>query len=196
LTEGAFFGSSDDDEPSSSWRDPSDSHYEVTEPFDDELDGPPSELPPADSEDSGEFYQVADSPGVQEATSASAGPASSAPVAWSSKSLHNWRRFQLLAAISFGGLSLAVLGFFLVSALTAGRAINSEILAIVVGVIGTVAFLLLSIEATTLLAVVLELARHMQQIRAENGRMAGVIATDRWPSDNSPVHADDDSGWA
>jgi membrane protein implicated in regulation of membrane protease activity len=75
--------------------------------------------------------------------------------------------------VGFAASSLAVLGFLLVSALVAGRIVSSSITALIVGCVATVALLLLSLSATVLSILVIDLARNMRLL---------IQRTDRSPA--------------
>ncbi len=75
-----------------------------------------------------------------------------------------WGRYHLYVALGFGGVSLGVIGYFLVRPLVGGAAVSSSTTALILGCIGTIAFLLLSVAATTLNYLLLDLGNNVRQL--------------------------------
>jgi hypothetical protein len=73
-----------------------------------------------------------------------------------------WSRYQLFATLAFGGVASGIFGFFLLSSSIAGQTVRPAILVLVVGFLGTVAFVLLSLTAIVLNALVSELCRGLR----------------------------------
>jgi hypothetical protein len=91
-------------------------------------------------------------------------------VPWYYKYIESWGRVHFYVAVGFAASSLAVLGFLLVSALVAGRIVSSSITALIVGCLATVALLLLSLSATVLSILVIDLARNMRLLIQQTDR--------------------------
>ncbi len=72
--------------------------------------------------------------------------------------------------VGFAASSLSVLGFFLVRALVAGQTLSSSITALLIGCVGTVAFLLLSLSATVLIILLVDLARSVRLLIQQTER--------------------------
>ena len=96
------------------------------------------------------------------------------PNPWYYNFIDAWSRFHFFVALGFGTSSLAVLGFFLVRALTGGEIISSSITALIVGCVGTVAFLLLSVSATALIVLLVDLGRNLRRLTVSSNRDARV----------------------
>jgi hypothetical protein len=73
-----------------------------------------------------------------------------------------WSRYQLFATLAFGAVGIGIFGFFLLSSSIGGQAVRPAILVLVVGFLGTVAFVLLSLTAIVLSALVSELCRGLR----------------------------------
>jgi hypothetical protein len=83
-------------------------------------------------------------------------------VPWYYKFIESWGRVHFYVVLGFGTSSLAVLGFLLYCALVAGYTLSSSITALIIGCVGTVAFLLLSVSATVLIILMIDLARSVR----------------------------------
>jgi hypothetical protein len=81
--------------------------------------------------------------------------------------VHLWSRCQLVATLAFGALAMSILGFFLVRASIAGQSLTAATSALVVGLLGTLAFVLLSFTAIVLSAVLIELADSLRQLHQD-----------------------------
>ncbi len=91
-------------------------------------------------------------------------------VPWYYKFIESWGRVHFYVVLGFAASSLAVLGYLLISALVAGRALSSSITALIIGCVGTVAFLLLSLSATVLIILVIDLGRSVRVLIQQTGR--------------------------
>jgi hypothetical protein len=89
-----------------------------------------------------------------------------------------WGRYHLYVALGFAAASLGVMGYFLLRPLVGGATVGSSTTALVVGCIGTIAFLLLSLAATTLNLRLVELARNVRQL-ARPANMISEAADER-----------------
>jgi len=95
---------------------------------------------------------------------------------WYDKFIDSWSRYHFFVALGFGTSSLAVLGFFLVRALVGGQIINASITALIVGCVGTVAFLLLSVSATASILLLVDLGRNVRRLIASSNRDARIAS--------------------
>ena len=89
---------------------------------------------------------------------------------WYNKFIESWGQVHLYVAVGFAAFSLLVLGVLLISALVAGRMVSSSITALIVGCVATVAFLLLSISATVLFSLLVDLARNVRVLIQQSER--------------------------
>jgi hypothetical protein len=89
---------------------------------------------------------------------------------WFDAFIDSWSRYHCMIALGFGTSSLAVLGFLLVRALWGGAVIDSSITALIVGCVMTVAFMLLSVSATVLVALLVDLGRSLRQLLIQSNR--------------------------
>jgi hypothetical protein len=99
---------------------------------------------------------------------------------WYYNVIDSWGRLHFYVALGFGASSLAVLGYFLVSAIVGGHTLNSSITALIVGCVGTIAFLLLSLSATALVILLVDLARNVRALiqRADRNLSGAIDAED------------------
>jgi hypothetical protein len=136
---GSFFSGHDDD-PVPGRRGPGDSHYEMSAVFEDTT---------GDSDVEIAAYRPASGASPDEAHPSGAFEAASSevllPSPWYYNFIDSWSRFHFFVALAFGTSSLSFLGFLLVRALVGGQIIDSSITSLIVGCVGTVAFLLLSV---------------------------------------------------
>jgi hypothetical protein len=141
---------------------PSDSHYElpiVTAGDDDSQDN----LPELDAD------MPFDAPVDSDAIIAAAASSGLLARPWYFRFLHAWSRYYFLFALGIGILALAALGFFLIRALVIGHTFSSAIAALVLAAVGLVAYVLLSVTATALYFLLLDLARNTRawNVRAD-----------------------------
>ena len=103
---------------------------------------------------------------------------------WYFNVIDSWGRLHFYVALGFGASSLAVLGYFLVSAIVGGHTLNSSITALIVGCVGTIAFLLLSLSASALVMLLVDLARNMRALiqRADRNLSGAIDAEDHNPT--------------
>jgi hypothetical protein len=159
----------------------------------DEEDLPPRPLGPGDShyeltaiDESAPAASGDDWPAVSSAVTAEDWGASEAQVDWGGsealavepglyKGIVSWGRVQFFAVMGFGALSLAALGFLLVRALTGKPLLDSSHSALVVGLIGIIAFLLLSITTGLLGVLLLDLARNLRRLRDHVDRHGRIV---------------------
>jgi hypothetical protein len=92
------------------------------------------------------------------------------PIPWYYKFIESWGRVHFYVVLGFATSSLAVLGFLLISALVAGHALSPSITALIIGCVGTVAFLLLSLSATVLIILVIDLGRSVRVLIQQTGQ--------------------------
>jgi hypothetical protein len=86
------------------------------------------------------------------------------PVPWYFNFIDSWGRLLFYLATGFATASLAVLGFLLVRALVAGQIMSSSVTALIIGCVGTIAFLLISLSATALTVLLVDLARNVRML--------------------------------
>ncbi len=96
------------------------------------------------------------------------------PVPWFFNFIDSWGRLHFFVALGFAASSLSVLGYFLVRALVSGEILSSSIAALIVGCVGTIAFLLLSLSATALIFLLIDLARNVRHLMQRADRTLGV----------------------
>jgi len=97
-------------------------------------------------------------------------------IPWYDSFIDFWSRFHFFVALGFGTSSLAVLGFFLVRALVGGQVINASITALILGCVGTVAFLMLSVSATALILLLVDLGRNVRRLIVSSNRDARIVS--------------------
>jgi zinc-ribbon domain len=78
-----------------------------------------------------------------------------------------WSRYQLLATLTFGAVAIAILGFLLLKSSVAGQSLPAATSALIVGLLGTIGFVLLSLTALVQSALLAELARDVRQLHKE-----------------------------
>jgi hypothetical protein len=91
-------------------------------------------------------------------------------VPWYYKFIESWGRVHFYVVVGFAASALALLGFLLTRELIAGQVLSSSLTALIVGLVGTVAFLLLSLSATVLIALLIDLARNLRLLILQNDR--------------------------
>jgi hypothetical protein len=171
------FFAADDENGSSALRDtmiggPDDSHYELSAVFgDDEYsDDSQVELPA--------FSMGADSPdqGPSAAIFEPAGPDALLAFPPYYDTITSWGRFLVVATFAFAVASLLVLGYLLVRSFAGGPIIEASITALLVGCVGTIAFLLVALPLAVLVALLVDLGKTLRHLnlRADgNLRTAG-----------------------
>ena len=147
-----FSSGSDDEIPALSGRSPYDSQYEMTAVLGGDPDDSQTELPA--------FTGGVDESGEIEAARPFDTGSSEylLPVPWYFNFIDSWGRLHFYVATGFAAASLSVLGFLLVRALVAGEITSSSVTALIIGCVGTVAFLLISLSATALTVLLVDLA--------------------------------------
>jgi hypothetical protein len=149
---------------------PFDSQYEMTVVLGGDPDDSQTELPAFDGgmDESGEIE--AGRP-FETASSEFA-----VPVPWYFSVIDSWGRLHFYVATGFAASSLLVLGFLLVRALVAGYIVSSSVIALIIGCVGTIAFLLISLSATVLTVLLFDLARNVRALIQQSDRnFAGSI---------------------
>jgi hypothetical protein len=167
----ALLASLDDNDldPPSTLTDLDDSNYELTVSLEGELDDSQFELP---------AVTVTDPPQSESRSPHAHAPARTEPL---SEEPQYYNRIDKLIHICFwgilglGAVSLVVIGVFLARALLGTQTINSTTTTLIMALVGTIAFLLISFTTTALSVLVLDLARNIRRLR---------------------IHADGDSGIA
>jgi hypothetical protein len=161
-----FTSGSDDDIPALTPPTPFDSQYEMTAVLGGDPDDSQTELPA--------FVGTADASGEIESARPFDTPSSEylLPVPWYFKFIDSWGRLLFYAATGFAAASLAVLGFLLVRALVAGDIMSSSVTALIIGCVGTIAFLLISLSATALTVLLVDLSRSVRLLIQQSDRHA------------------------
>jgi hypothetical protein len=181
------FFSSDDEDGLSPARDlvlrgPEDSHYELSAVFDEDAnDGDESQV------DLPAFSTESVVPDDVDATAslAPAGADISVVLPWYYIYIQSWARFHFLAALGFTATSLLLLGYLLVRSLAGGPIIHPSITALLVGCVGTIAFLLLSLSMAAVVALLADLGRSVRTMNlhaARNLRSVGEPARRNRPT--------------
>jgi len=85
-------------------------------------------------------------------------------------------RYYFAVAIAFGAFSLGVLGFFLVREVLGGQAISVSVTLLIVGCVGMVAFLLLSLTVTALNLLLADLAKNVRQMRLQTEPKTRIVS--------------------
>jgi hypothetical protein len=164
-----FSAGSDDDLPALSSRLAGDSQYEMGAIFGDGIDDSQVELP-------------AFSPGQADEVTDPVPPFETelseflltAP--WYYRFIESWGRLHFYIALGFTASSLSLLGFLLLRALVAGHLVSSSTTALIIGCIGTIAFLLLSLSATALILLLVDLARNVRLLIEHRDRNLSMPA--------------------
>jgi hypothetical protein len=99
------------------------------------------------------------------------------PVPWYFNFIDSWGRLHFYFAMGFAALSLTVLGFLLARALVAGDIMSSSVTALIIGCVGTIAFILISLSATALTVLLVDLARNVRTLiqQADRTSVAQVV---------------------
>ena len=148
---------------------PEDSQHEMAAVLGGDPDDSQVELP---------AFVLADGPSGEYATSPGLQTGSSEfllAVPWYFRFIESWGRVHVFVAVGFAAASLSVLGFLLIRALVAGHTLNSSITALIVGCVGTIAFLLLSLSATVLIMLLIDLARNVRLLIQQTDLHSGPI---------------------
>ncbi len=154
-----FFSGTDDDADRDE-RGPSsgDSHYEFSAILDDGSDGSDDEMPAFDPRAD---HPAANRPDLR---FESGSTEILLPNAWYYQFIDSWGRFQFFTALGFAAASLSVLGYLLARAIVSGEILSSSTTALILGCVGTIAFLLLSLSATALIVLLVDLAKNVRQL--------------------------------
>jgi hypothetical protein len=171
-----FFASDDEDVslvgPDSLIRGPDDSQYELSAIFAEGTD------PSRDSLDQLPAFSMDSAVPDAAHSAASLDPAEAEvrlAVPWYYRYIDAWGRFHFFTALGFAAVSLSILGFLLLRALVGGEVMHTSITALVVGCLGTIAFLLLSLSVAALAALLADLDKSVRHLnfQAEHGFRAG-----------------------
>jgi hypothetical protein len=161
-----YFAGFDDEEPGTHEGGPGDSHYELSDPSF------------AAFEDSGAEWTAVSTanPAPRRSEAASNGePVASEAIGnepWYYKLIDSFGRYQFLVALNFGALVLVLFGFLLVRPLIGNVGLDSSASALLVGLVGTVAFLLISLITAALIVLLVDLARTIRRLRLHVDRNA------------------------
>jgi hypothetical protein len=159
-----MYFSGEDDEPLPEPAGLSDSHYEVSPALDDDGTDSDYEMPAHRSSGS------ARDEGPFSATFEPAGLEIVLTNPWYDRFIDSWSRYHWVIALGFGTSSLAVLGYLLARALLAGATLDSSVTSLIVGCVTTVAFMLLSVSATVLMVLLIDLGRSIRRLSVHSGR--------------------------
>jgi hypothetical protein len=77
--------------------------------------------------------------------------------------------------LGLGALALLIIGGFLVRAFLGRPDLSSSITALILGFVGTIAFLLISFMTTALNLLVVDLARNTRRLRIHADRSAQIV---------------------
>jgi hypothetical protein len=149
---------------------PGDSHYELSLAIGDHNEDSHSELPgvtPLDSARNEPLPAADDEPPCLKVVVSNR---------WYSHFVDRAGPYYFLVAVGFGALSLAVLCFLLVSAINNGQTVSRSITALIVGCVGLVAFLLLSLTATALHLLLVDLLRIVRRLRSHSDQSNGIAS--------------------
>jgi hypothetical protein len=91
-------------------------------------------------------------------------------VPWYFNVIASWGRRLFYVATGFGVASLGVLAFLLVKALVSGPIISASVTALLIGCVGMIAFLLISLSATALTVLLVDLARSVRMLIQQTER--------------------------
>jgi hypothetical protein len=162
-----FSSGSDDEIPGFTTPSPYDSQYEMTAVLGGNPDDSQTELPAfvGAPDESGEFVvpPPTETPSTEYLL----------PAPWYFKFIDSWGRLLFYAATGFAAASLAVLGFLLVRALVAGVTMSSSVTALIIGCVGTIAFLLISLSATALTVLLVDVSRNVRTLIQQSDRQSG-----------------------
>jgi hypothetical protein len=84
-----------------------------------------------------------------------------------------WSRCQLVATLSFGAVAIVVLGLLLLKSAVGGQSLSAATSALVVGLLGTIGLVLLSLTGLVQSALLAELARDLRRLHKELDGAAG-----------------------
>jgi hypothetical protein len=148
---------------------PDDSQYELPVSTDVDIEDSQVELPAftleASSPNDRSFGAGDDPPSVELMVSSS----------WYYTFIDSWGRYHLGVAIGFGALSLVLLGFFLAREILGGQTIGASITLLIVGCVGMVAFMLLSVTVTALNRQLAELAKYVRRMRIHSEPKTRIV---------------------
>jgi hypothetical protein len=160
-----FFADEDDENGTTAAHDallgsPDDSHYELSPIYGDDANGDDSQVElPAFSMDSeapeGERHTAIFDP---------ARPDAARPAPWYYDYISSWGRYHVITALGFATISLFVLAGMLLSSLVGGPIIDISSIALIVGCVGTIAFLLLTLPLAALVALLADLGKSLRQL--------------------------------
>jgi hypothetical protein len=150
--------------------DPDDSQYELPVATDIDIEDSQVELPafnptPTSADDNWGTVTDDDPPNMV--------LSSSSP--WPNRFVDSLGRYHFAVAIGFGAFSLVVLGFFLAREILGGQTIGVSVTLLIVGCVGMIAFLLLSLTVTALSLLLADLAKNVRQLRIQSEPKTRVV---------------------
>jgi hypothetical protein len=143
---------------------PGDSHYDLSPSFVDFPNHDPRADTHAQSIVSTHSEPTHAAP-LQAAATLSREPESAIPA--NVRLLDVWARHQLPATLGFGGLALLFFGLFLIRVWTDAPAGDGAILTLLVGIVGMIAFIFVSLMAAVLSAIMAQLVRELRRLSDE-----------------------------
>jgi hypothetical protein len=167
FAEGSFSGADEDeDDLEAGLPDPSDSQYELPVGVGDE-DG--AEFNDWSTDD----MPARPGPGERRIE---AGDSSSVPSdPWYYKFIHAWGRVHFFGAIGFAALSMTVIACLVLARLTGNLKPESSAIAIVVGIVGAIALLMISLSTTALNLLLIDLARNIHRLRVHSDDKSKIM---------------------
>jgi hypothetical protein len=148
---------------------PDDSQYELPISTDIDIDDSQFELPafaPEQMSPDESWRAAVDNPPSMERTLTSP---------WHDRFVNSWGHYHFGVTIGFSAISLVVLGYFLASEILGGRSISASIALMILGCVGTVAFLLLSVTVTALNRQLADLAKHVRLMRIQSDPKTRIV---------------------
>ncbi len=94
---------------------------------------------------------------------------------WPYRFVNTWGRYHFAVAIGFCTFSLVVLGFFLAREVLGGQTIGVSVTLLIVGCVGMIAFLLLSLTVTALNVLLADLAKNVRRLRIQSEPKSRVV---------------------
>jgi hypothetical protein len=170
-----FTSGSEDEIPGVTDPSPYDSQYEMTAVLGGDPDDSQTELPAfmGGPDESGEIVvgPLPDTPSSEFVL----------PVPWYFNFIDSWGRLHFYVASGFAAASLAVLIYLLVRALVAGETLSSSATVLIIGCVGIIAFLLISLSATALTVLLVDLVRNVRMLiqQADRNSVGHITPTNQ-----------------
>jgi hypothetical protein len=165
-------GLDDEDDLPPTLTDLDDSNYEMTVSLDGELDDSQFELP-AIKETDPSLSPPDDRPAPALVVSGSE-PLPPDPRYYNL--IDSWSRIGFWGVLALGAIALVVIGVFLVRAFLGAPNLNTSTTVLILGFVGTIAFLLISFMTTALNLLLVDLARNTRRLRIHADRSAQIAS--------------------